>query len=446
MTNEETLTTKQIARLWSPLASTWLLMAAEGPLLAAVVARMANPEINLAAYGVAFSIAVIMESPIIMLMSASTKLVHNRQSYLTLRRFAMSLNVLVAAIMAALLASGFMGFVVHSLIGLSDTVANLTVNALWLMLPWPAAIGIRRFYQGLLISSGNTRLIAFGTLIRLSVIAISSFTLRWVTHLDGALIAASSLAAAVTIEALATRVMCGATIRTLLAETRFSKKESLTLKGIVSFYHPLALTSFIALAVHPAVSFFLGRGVLPLESLAVFPVVTGFIFLFRGTFGLSFQELGLSLMEKHPGSMSVIIRFAAGLAAAATFIVSLAAFTPLGCLWFENVAGLSVSLSALASVPLMILSALPALSVLLSFQRSTLMSHGDTRPITAATILEVGGTALVLLTATHFTSLTGAIVGALALMTGRIAANIYLMKPALLAGRSVVKRKIESEK
>ncbi len=41
-----------IFRFWLPLAATWIMMAAEGPFLAAVIARLPDPTFNLAAYGV----------------------------------------------------------------------------------------------------------------------------------------------------------------------------------------------------------------------------------------------------------------------------------------------------------------------------------------------------------------------------------------------------------
>ena len=69
------LSTRRILHTWWPLAASWLLMGAELPALSAVVARLANPEINLAAYGgVVFPLALIFELPVIMLLAASTAL------------------------------------------------------------------------------------------------------------------------------------------------------------------------------------------------------------------------------------------------------------------------------------------------------------------------------------------------------------------------------------
>ena len=68
-TNEVTL--KRVLVTWWPLAASWLLMGVELPALSAIVARLPEPEINLAAYGgVVFPIALIIESPIIMLLAS----------------------------------------------------------------------------------------------------------------------------------------------------------------------------------------------------------------------------------------------------------------------------------------------------------------------------------------------------------------------------------------
>jgi hypothetical protein len=57
--------TSELFRFWVPLQATWLMMSLEGPFLAAVIARLAEPKHNLAAYGVAFALAILVEAPVI---------------------------------------------------------------------------------------------------------------------------------------------------------------------------------------------------------------------------------------------------------------------------------------------------------------------------------------------------------------------------------------------
>ena len=54
-------------------------------------------------------------------------------------------------------------FVTDRLIGLPADIANLTHLATSYLLFWPAAIGYRRFYQGILVRHRLTRRVAYGT-------------------------------------------------------------------------------------------------------------------------------------------------------------------------------------------------------------------------------------------------------------------------------------------
>jgi progressive ankylosis protein len=142
------LSQRDILLFWLPLAATWILMASEGPFLAAVIARLPDATFNLAAHGVAFALAVLVESPVIMLMSAATALVRDERSFTKLRRFSWMLNALGTGLLLLALMPGPYQWLTGSLMNLPREVADLTYGALWFYLPWPAAIGYRRFLQG----------------------------------------------------------------------------------------------------------------------------------------------------------------------------------------------------------------------------------------------------------------------------------------------------------
>ena len=146
-TNPE-LTRRKIATFWLPLFSTWLMMGVEGPFIAAVIARLAEAKFNLAAFGVAFSLGMFFESPIIMMLSAANVLVKDRRTYLKLRRFNNLLNLLITLAMLLVLVPPVFYWLTERLIGMPPEVARLTRQATLVLLPWPAAIGYRRFYQG----------------------------------------------------------------------------------------------------------------------------------------------------------------------------------------------------------------------------------------------------------------------------------------------------------
>jgi O-antigen/teichoic acid export membrane protein len=420
----EPLKTRRILVFWMPLAGTWLMMAVEGPFLAAVIARLPDAAPNLAAYGVAFAFAIIVESPVIMLMSASTALVNNRDSYLVFRRFTIALSALMTGVMLIIVMPPVFD-TLASWLNLPVAVASLTHQALILMLPWPGAIGYRRLLQGLLIRHDMTRRVAYGTVVRLVTMCATAVIAGWWLSISGALVGALALSVAVVAEALAVRRMSRRAIRALM-DRRKTEGQRLTLSNIVKFYVPLALSSFMAMGVQPMVTFFMGQSRMALESLAVLPVLNGLTFLFR-SLGLSFQDASIALLGDHMEQYRPLRNVACTLAIVTSVCLAGIAYSPLSFLWFYDVSGLSIGLTEFAIPPLKILVLLPALSVLLSFQRALLVNARTTKVITWATAIEVVGIAMILWIAIqHFNSI-GVMAAVTAIVLGRICANILLM-------------------
>ena len=426
------LKTRRILVFWMPLAGTWLMMAVEGPFLAAVIARLPDAAPNLAAYGVAFAFAIIVESPVIMFMSASTALVNNRDSYLVFRRFTIALSALMTGVMVIIVMPPVFD-TLASWLNLPVAVASLTHQALILMLPWPGAIGYRRLLQGLLIRHDMTRRVAYGTVVRLVTMCATAFFAAWWLSISGALVGALALSVAVVAEALAVRRMSRRAIRALM-DRRKTEGQPLTLSNVVKFYVPLALSSFLAMGVQPMVTFFMGQSRMALESLAVLPVLNGLTFLFR-SLGLSFQDASIALLGDHMEQYRPLRNVACTLAIVTSVCLAVIAYSPLSFLWFYDVSGLSIGLTEFAIPPLKILVLLPALSVLLSFQRALLVNARTTKVITWATAIEVVGIAMILWIAIQHFNSVGVMAAVTAIVLGRICANILLMPACWRATR-----------
>jgi progressive ankylosis protein len=436
VTETRPLTARTIFFFWVPLAATWVMMALEGPFIAAIIARLADPTFNLAAHGIAFAFGILIEAPVIMLLSASTALVEDRDSYRKLRNFANALNIGCTALLLLVLVPPVFDGIMTGLLGLPTEVSSLTYGALWILLPWPAAIGYRRFIQGILIRSGRTRLVAMGTGIRLVAMGGTAFLLFRLTDLPGAWVGASAMTAGVLAEAVAARLMAIPTIRELMdgPELRRPDDGPLRYRAIAEFYYPLALTSVISLTVQPLLTFFMGRAASPIQSLAVFPVVNSLGFLFRAL-GLSFQEVAIALLGRRGEHYPELARFGTGLGLGASAAMALVAFTPLATFWYVTISGLEPELAAYALIPTMILVPLPAMSVLLSFQRAVLVHGRATGPITTATALEVAIVAATFSLLGWRMGLIGVTAAIIAFLAGRIASNLYLLRPVARARR-----------
>ena len=206
-TSPTALTTGRIARFWLPLEATWLMMAAEGPFVAALIARLAAPKENLAAFAVATALAWMVESPIIMMLSASNALVRDGVAYRKLRRFSNVLNATVTAVMIVLVTPPVFNFVARGIMGLESDVARLAGHSMIFLVLWPGAIGFRRFYQGILISDGRPQAVTWGTVMRLSTMAATGLLFALVFHLPGASVGTGALGAGVVAEGAASWFM-----------------------------------------------------------------------------------------------------------------------------------------------------------------------------------------------------------------------------------------------
>jgi hypothetical protein len=418
------LTYRRIFLFWGPLALTWLMMALEQPILIAFIARLSEAKLNLAAFGIAGSFAMIIEAPVIMLMSASTALVTGRHSYKKLRRFTDILNLGVTGIQLIILIPPVFRFIVITLMGVPEEVARLAHIALLIFLPWAASIGYRRFYQGILIRNNLTRRVTYGTMVRLTVIVTVGLIL-YSAGVKGAYVGAGAMSLAVFTEAIATRIMASGALKMLL-DKEDMENGNLGLRKISKFYYPLAITSLLSLGVHPFVTFFLGRSYMAVESLAVLPVVGSLVFIFR-SLGLSYQEVNIALIGNQKQNYRVLRNFAVYMGVSVTVLISVLAFTPLADMWFVNVSGLSQELADMSYLPLKIMILLPAFTVLLNYQRSLLLINRTTGPISAATGVELVSIIVILLICTVILNMTGVVAAAIAFTVGKGISTLYLV-------------------
>lgn len=401
------------------------MMSAEGPYVAAIIARLPDAAFNLAAYGVAFAFAWLSESPIMMLLTASNTLVHDRGSFLAMRRFAYMLVAMVTAFMVIAITPPVFGFVTGTVLGLPPQVAELLRVAMPFLIPWPGAIGYRRFYQGLLVRRGLTRRVAYGTVIRLTAMSVTAAGLALGTSLHGVTIGACALSSGVLFEAAASRFMARHVVAAILAEPADVVSVPITQRSILHFYYPLAMTSMISMVTGPMLTFFMGRSRLPVESLAALPVVQNLVFSFRSG-GVAFQEVGVALSGRNHEHEREVGRAALVLGSATSAALGLILFTPLATVWFSQIAGLPPDLASLALLPARLLVITPALEYWLSFQRSRFILNRQTRFITIATAIEVGTLALTLAICVGSLSMIGVVAGSCALLAGRLSSNGFL--------------------
>ena len=415
---------RRILHTWWPLAASWLLMSAETPALTAVVARLANPEINLAAYGgVVFPLSLIVEAPIIMLLAASTALSKDMASYKLVRRYMVVSGASLTLLHILVAFTPLYYVVVEGILGVPAEIVEPARLGLMIMTPWTGSIAYRRFNQGVLIRFGRSQTVGIGTVIRLSANALVLLVGFLVGSLPGIVVASVAVASGVVCEA----IYSGWVVRPVVAgplRQANRVEPALTWHAFFTFYIPLAMTSLLTLLANPIGSAALSRMPSPLVSLAVWPVVTGILFMFR-SLGVAYNEVVVALLDE-PYSSHNLRTFAYWLVGVSTLALSLVAFTPLSRLYFENISALQPNLARLAQVGLWFTLPLPALSVLQSWYQGALLHGRRTRAITEAVGIYLLTSALSLTAGVLWGQAIGLYVGLAALTLSTLTQTIWL--------------------
>jgi hypothetical protein len=372
---------------WLPLAAMWILMAVEQPAVSAVIARMDDAKRELAAFGVTFSLALFIEGPIIQILAAATAIADNRENYERLRSFLIFLGGSATFIHVLLCIPGvFEPFAVHVL-GLPDLLLDSVRRSLTVMIPFTLGVGFRRLWQGVLIRYGASRLIPVTMVIR---ICVTFAVLAWGLSsgvLTGSLLSGLAITLGVLSGAVSSWWFVRPFIANLPGQGAEGGREVLGVKAMAIFYIPLALTNFIILGARPLIQMGIARGNLPLESLALWPVSMGYLFLYNA-FALSSQEVVIAKLEDHD-SRRGLIRFSAILSLVLTVIFLLVINTPLWRLWFSKVSGLTPDLVNLAQAPLLLSIPVVIVNAYISLFRGSLVRQKRTGEVTAGVAVNV---------------------------------------------------------
>jgi len=428
----------RVVSTWWPLALSWLLMAAEGPALSAVVARLADPEINLAAFGgIVYPLALIIEAPIIMLLSASTALSKDWDSYRKLKRFMMWMGGILTAVHILLAFTPLYDVVVIQLIGPPAEIVEPARVGLMITVPWTWAIAYRRFKQGVLIRFGHSRAVGLGTFVRLGADGLVLTVGYLVGTIPGVVVAASALVAGVMSEAVYAGLRARPVVDGQLKESA-PVEEPLTIWSFVDFYTPLGMTALLRLLAEPLSSAALSRMPRALDSLAVWSVVTGFVFLLRSV-GVAYSEVVIALLDE-PRSSRALRRFMIILTTVVIVLPLIVAATPLAMVWFERVSGLRPDLAMLSRRGLWLALLMPAVAVLQSWYQGLIVHSRRTRGITEAVVIHLIMSGLVLWGGVLWGRTTGLYVGLAAVSVGRLVQTGWLWYRSRPAERLIEKR------
>ena len=417
------LSQSAILRFWLPLAASWALMSAEGPVLQAAIARLADMQTQLAAFGIVMSVEIAIESPVIMLLATCTALSTSARNYRTLRRFVFWMNVLVTAEALLVAFTPLYDLIIGGWMGIPPHIAAAARPGMRIMTFWSAAIGFRRYLQGVLIRRGETRWVGYGTFARLLASGGGGIALAITSGLPGVWIASIALMGGVLTEAVFVWYVGRPTVARLLAEPPKPQDEVFSLRDVARYHAPLAATSLLALMAQPMIGAGLARMPYAEENLAAWPVVWGVLFVLRSA-SFALPEAVIALAGA-PGARRPVRRFCLQVGIWSSAALALLALTPLLPLYLRHVAGLPDRLSRLVIPSILLSVVLPAVNSVHSWCRGLLMLARRTGVVYRGMALNLAVTAALILAGVLLKT-PGAATGVVAVTAALIVELLYL--------------------
>ena len=409
---------------WLPLMASWMLMSVELPIINAVVARLSGAEINLAAYGgIIYPLSLIIEAPIINLLAASTALSKDWESYRRLQKIMLWMGGALTVIHALIAFTPLYDVIVNVILHSPPEIVEPGRIGLMFMLPWSFSIGYRRFQHGAMIRHGRSRLVGQTTMVRLLTVSAVLAVGYFLKTIPGATLAGMAQGLGVLVEAGYAGVM----VRKLYPEIKRAPQVEtpLTVRRFTKFYIPLALTSFIGLLWQPIISASISRMPNPLESLAVWSVISGLFFMFRSP-GMAFNEAVVALLGEN-NAYKVLRKFGS-FAALGTFgIVLIFVLTPLSQLWLSVISNLRPEMAADARVALALGLPLTFLTMFISFFQGIIVNEEKTGAIAEAVVIFLATMGIVLAVGIVTQAFRGVYVAATSFTLAHVAQIIWLM-------------------
>jgi hypothetical protein len=406
-----------------PLSLSDVTMAAADPLLSTALAHLPAARMNLAASGVAKSVAVCLESPIIKILHASNTLAAGRRSARALWRFLLYMLAVLTAGFVILVLPPVFDRLAPWILGVTGPLASSTHTVLLWLILWPAVIGWRRYFQGLLIRKGFGAAVGRASLVRLALFALV-VGLGLQSGVSGLHLAGFSLICGVTSEAVLVTIVAYRH-REQLAQV---PDEVPGLPGdvqeVASFYWPLACAMLLTWGARALLLSILARGADSMLALAAWPTGWGFVLLIANATRMV-QQVIIKNRTHLPDAL--LMRFAASVGVFFSALLFGVSLTGWGQQLLDAFVGHDAQLMKNVWPIVLICSLVPLFVSLQNAMQGFLIEGGDTDRVNAAT---VAGSSVVLTLAAVgiYRGYSGAITASVAMVIGLAVELVWLAR------------------
>jgi hypothetical protein len=404
-----------LARLFTPLALSWVFMALEQPALNRILNSLPDFELAKAALYLVMALALFFESPVIDLLSTSTALSRNSANVVRLRQFCL-LTMGVTIVL-----NGLVGFtplfdiIATQWLSQPAAVVEASRTPFQIMLFWAAFIGWRRCHHGFMIRSGLTRAIGVGTVLRIVVLIAVGAGGAYGLGLPGLHAVAWALLISVIAETAFTHWAARPAVAQLMRQEPTGP--ALSFGEIARFHAPQTATTLVIMLSAPAISMALGRSADPVANQSAWTLAFNLIWLMSAaTYAL--PELVIAHGDRAEDA-PVLWRFCLTVGLSLSLGLAILSVPPIGHAVFQGILKSSPEESARALPVILMATLLPVLNGVMSFYRGMLTRVGRTMSRLYAIFAGVTSM-LVFLVTSIWLQWPGLVGASVAILAGRI--------------------------
>jgi hypothetical protein len=406
-----------LGTLWReflPLSLSDVTMACGDPMMTTTLAHLPDAQNNLAAVGIAKSLAIFFESPIIMILHAANALAGSQDSRKALWRFTLLVGGGLTFLLSLLGLPIIFNFVGVSLLGIPSAMLATVSQVLLLMGGWPFAIAWRRYFQGLLIYHGQSRAVAKASIFRLFTLALV-LTGGFFLPITGGILAGFALISGVIVEAIAVTIfarLSGAILPPQIEQPNLPRN----LTQVWKFYLPLANSMMVVWGGRAILISILARAEDATIAIAAWSAAWGLVLVIANSTRMVQQMV---IKYRHQVSDRQLLTFAISVGAACSTVLLLMSLTPIGDRIVQSFIGNDLTLAKSIKPVLLICAIVPLFVALQNAIQGFLVSENRTGHVNLSTWLGTG-TLLIITTFAINKGMNGAMAAAIAMITSML--------------------------
>ena len=371
-----------------PLALSGIFFPLGAPIISAALARTKEPELALAAYSVAFSIAALVSSVMWGIRQLSNAFGGDRQMLHLVGRLSLILASMAFATILLICLPPVSRTVLDRLMGIPPEIAGLVPPALLVMALNPYLSVGRGFYQGVLVHYGRPGAIGVGAVgYLLAVAAVMLWGVGW-ADLPGAFLAALAMMVGQVVYFAVCWWPGRGIIRTRIpAADPAILPQQRSSRYLFFFYLPLAVSIVFTTMSEPILQSGMARAPMSTASLAAYPVCIAIMWL--GVTPLyNAQQVVIAKVRDRPSYLAVRF-FIFTMVAAGTGVMAFLAIPPVSRFVVGTLVGLGGEVGELAVSNFMLLPAIPLVLGSRSLFHGTLVARHHSGPIRSAAVLQL---------------------------------------------------------